>query len=417
MPPNAVHRTAAIFGLLRHRELRAIWFAEWISDVGSFVTFIALAVYMQELTGSALAVGVALAIRSVPWFTIGPFAGALADRLDRRSLMVASDLARALLVGALPFTRAPWQAYLLALLAAMFSPVFRPARSALLPQIAPEGRLVPALAVMETTHQVLHTIGPAIGGLVVLLVGARKAFFVDAASFLLSAAFILRVRSRGRPLRERVSPLEDLARGVRAVLATPAARAYTLLETALRLGYGGVLALLVEYVRVELGRPGGQYGLVLSVAGLGTVAASLAIAARDDRHARTPWAWASVAGLGAFVLASVEPPFIGLLPIALAAGISDAGVGIPMAATLAETLGDDLRGRAYGIANGLGELAAATGSVAFAWLGDPGRLGPGNGIALAALVGTMLGAAVLASGAGSAITRTERTRLAGIEPR
>ena len=88
MQLSLVRRTVAIFAVLRDRELRALWYADWISDVGNFVTFIALAVYINRLTGSATAVGFALALRSVPWFTIGPVAGVLADRMDRRAVMI-----------------------------------------------------------------------------------------------------------------------------------------------------------------------------------------------------------------------------------------------------------------------------------------------------------------------------------------
>src|SRR5437867_7291862 len=203
MPRPYVQRTVAIFRVLADRELRSLWFADWINDVGNFVTFIALAVYINSLTGTATAVGLALALRSVPEFTIGPFAGVMVDRLDRRSVAIVTCLIRAVLVGALPFTHAAWQAYALSLSSAMFGPLFRPARSALLAQVAPEGKLVPSLAVLETTHQVLHTVGPAIGGLAVLLVGARHAFFLDAASFVVAAAFLTAVRPRGKPTQER----------------------------------------------------------------------------------------------------------------------------------------------------------------------------------------------------------------------
>src|SRR5438034_331129 len=249
-----------IFRVLRDRELRALWFADWINDAGSFITFIALAVYINNLTGSATAVGFALALRTIPWFTIGPFAGVLVDRLDRRSVMIGTCLIRAVLVGVLPFTHAAWQAYVLSFSSSLFGPLFRPARSALLAQVAPEGKLVPSLSVLETTHQVLHTIDPAIGGLAVLPVGARHAFFLAAA-----------------------------------------------------------------------------------------------------------------AGVGCFALAWFEPSFVWLGPIAFACGLADSGAGSPMAATLAEQLSDEFRGRAYAVVNGLIALADAAGSLGFAWLGETGR--------------------------------------------
>ena len=411
MPAPFVHRTASVFGTLRNRELRAFWLSDWVSDAGSFVTFIALAVYVNQLTGSPAAVGLALALRSIPWFTFGPFAGVLADRLDRRSVMIVSNLARAALVALLPFTETVWLIYVIAFASACFGPLFRSARSALLPLIAPERQLVPALAVLETTHQTLHTIGPAFGGLVVLLVGARWAFFVDAASFVGATVFLLAIPGRGRAERQPRAVRHDLADGVRKLFATPPVLAWVLLEVPLALGSSGVIALLVPYVRDQLGRPGGVYGIVLAVAGLGTVVSSLVIASRDDRHSRAPWALASVLSLAAFIAVLGNPSFLMLLPIAFVSGLGEAGIGIPMTATLAETLPDDIRGRAYSVANSLTELASAAGSIGFAWLGEPEHLGVGPGIALASAVGAGLGVLILMLGGAAIIRRRERDRL------
>lgn len=412
MPRRSLDRTAAILNVLRDRELRSLWFSDWISDVGNFITAIALAVYINKLTGTATGVGVVLALHSVPWFTIGPFAGVLVDRLDRRAVMIATCLCRAVLVGLLPFTTAAWQAYVLSFAAALFGPFFRPARSAFLAQVAPERRLVPALAVMETTHQVLHMIGPAIGGIAVLLVGARQAFFLDAASFVIAAGFLATIGSRGKPAGERGTTLSDLRAGIRTIVRAPAVRTYALLNAALSLGFAGVDAVLVVYVRDVLGRPAGQFGLVLSMAGLGTVVTSLVIAARDDRHSRTPWAVASVAGVATFALGWLEPSFLFLLPIAFAAGLGDSGAGIPMAATIAEQLVDEVRGRANSVVDGLYEVATAIGSLAFAWLAEPGRLGPARAMAASAVTGSGLGVLVLLVGGAAAIAVHERRRLA-----
>jgi MFS transporter, NRE family, putaive nickel resistance protein len=405
----------AVFAVLRHRELRALWFADWINDVGNFVTFIALAVYINRLTGSAAAVGLALALRAVPWFTIGPVAGVLADRMDRRAVMIGCSLIRAVLVGALPFTTEAWQAYVLSFGSSLFGPVFRPARSALLAQVAPREQLVPALAVTETTHQVLHTVGPAIGGLAVLVLGARNAFFVDAASFVVAAGFVGTVASRGKPGTERRSTAHELREGIRELFLAPAVRTYALLTAATALGFSGVTAVLLVYLQQVLHRPGGQYGIVLSVAGLGTVLASLAIAARDRHHSRTPWVVAAAIGVGAFALSWYSPSLFWLVPIAFVSGLADAGAGIPMPATIAETLPDHLRGRAYSATESMFALTAAVGSLGFAWLGDAGRLGAARAMALAGVTGCALGLAVLAAGGIGAIRRSERARLAAVD--
>jgi MFS family permease len=416
MPFPVLGRGVAIFAVLKDRELRALWFADWISDVGNFVTFIALAVYINRLTGSAAAVGFALALRSVPWFTIGPVAGVLADRMDRRAVMIWSQVIRGLLVGALPFTHAAWQAYALSFASSVFGPVFRPARAALLAQVAPSDQLVPALAVTETTHQVLHTVGPAIGGLAVFALGARNAFFVDAASFVVAAGFVASIATRGKPVSERRSTSHELREGIREVFVAPAVRTYALVNAALSLGFAGVIALLVVYLEDVLHRSGGQYGIVLSIAGLGTVVASLVIASRDRHHSRTPWAVASALGVGAFMLAWFGPSMAWLLPIAFVSGLADAGAGIPMTATIAETLPDRVRGRAYGATESMYALTSAVGSLAFAWLGDVRRFGPARAMAVSAAAGCGLALAVLAAGGWAAIARSERGRLRRTPP-
>jgi MFS family permease len=404
-------RAASVFAVLRNRELRAFWTSDWVSDAGSFVTFIALAVYVNQLTGSPAAVGLALGLRSVPWFTIGPFAGVLADRLDRRAVMVASNLIRAGLVAVLPFVRAVWAIYVIALASACWGPLFRSARSALLPVIAPRRELVPALAVIETTHQVLHTVGPAFGGLIVLLFGARWAFFVDSASFVLATLFLLQIPSRGRAETERRTVRSEVADGFRRLFATAPLRAWVLLDVPLALGASGIVALLVPYVRDELGRPGGEYGVVLAVAGLGTVLSSLVIAARDDDHSRAPWAVASILSLAAFLAVLGHPSFWPLLAIAFVSGLGEAGIVIPITATVAETLPDDVRGRAYGAHNSMSELASAVGSIGFAWLGEPEHLGVVPAIGLSAAIGAALALIPLVLGGGAAIARRERERL------
>jgi MFS family permease len=168
----------------------------------------------------------------------------------------------------------------------------------------------------------------------------------------------------------------------------------------------------VVYLREQLHRSGGEFGLVLSVAGLGTVLASLVIAARDDHASRTPWAYISILGLGLYCLVWLRLPIVPLLFVALASGASDAGAGIPMSATIAEGLSDAVRGRAYGAIQAINEFGAAAGSVAFAWLGEPGRMGPANALGLAAAVGAVLASLVLWLGGGRAIARAERARLA-----
>jgi predicted MFS family arabinose efflux permease len=158
-----------------------------------------------------------------------------------------------------------------------------------------------------------------------------------------------------------------------------------------------------------------MYGVALSVAGAGTVVISLVIAARDEHHPRTIWALASVPGVAVFALVWLRPGFVALLPIALAFGLADSGAGIPLAATIAEAMPNDVRGRAYAADESIYDLASAAGSLGFAWLGEPARLGVVASMTLAAAAGAVLGAIVLAAGGVAAIAAFERRRLDAIK--
>jgi MFS family permease len=385
--------------------------AEWISDAGSYVTFIALAVYIHSLTGGVTAVGFALGLRSIAGFLFGPFTGVIADRLERRAVMIFCDLTRAVLVAMLPFTHAAWEAYALAFGSGLLGPLFRSARAALLPQVAPGPKLVPALTVAETTHHVLHSVGPAIGGLVVLAVGARHAFFVDSASFVVSAAYLARIRRLGRPEASGHSPVHEFLEGVTVVFKTPAVRTYSLVNAAVALSGAGFVALLVVYVRDELRLPGGYFGLVLAVGGAATVMVSVAIALRDAHHSRTPWLFVTAVAGGLFVFALLKPPFAMLLLLGVGIGLQDGGIDVPSSAVSAETLPNRLRGRAAAAQEGFGDFFFAAGSIGFAWLGDPHRLGIPKAMALAGATGVALSSLVLAFGGLRAVTESEHRRL------
>ncbi len=153
---------------------------------------------------------------------------------------------------------------------------------------------------------------------------------------------------------------------------------------------------------------------MLAVGGVATVAASLAIAVRDDRHPRTPWAFVSTLAGGAFVLALAHPSFLVLLLLGLPLGLLDGGIDVPSSAAEAELLANRFRGRAAGASQGFGDLLFASGSILFAWLGEPARLGIEGAMALAGATGVSLALAVLALGGARAIADSERTRLAAL---
>lgn len=375
-----------------------MWCAEIVSDVGNFITFVALGILVYDLTGKAFAVGLAYGLRGIPWFTIGPIAGVIVDRVDRRLAMVVADLARAVLVVGLAFASEIWQAYVIAFLLGCFGPFFRPARQALLPVIAPGDDYVRALALSEVAHQSLHTVGPAIGGAVVLLAGTRGAFLADAVTFLLSAALIALVSARGaagrRPSLGEVR--HDLAEGGRVLRRDRVMRALVLSGGAQVLGVSAVTALLVPYIKRVLHEGAGEYGLALGVGGVGTVVTSLALARHGGRIRRAPWLMVAAVSPAVFVLVAFRPSLWLLLAIMFAQGVGVTGLVLYDNVIIAERTPDRMRGRVFSLTGATTEVADVAGALVLTALGD--AIGVPPAIAVAGILAAALATAFLAPG-------------------
>ncbi len=193
--------SAAGGSLLRNKRFLQLWIGQGFSFVGDFVSTVALVVLVVQISGSASAVGGVLVARLVPTLA-SPLVGVLADRLDRRVILVACDLARATLIVGVIFTRSLLLIYALVFLIGAARTFFNPTVRAAFPSVVGEGDLARANALISGTFSVSVMAGPALGGLLVATVGVGAAFALDAATYLISAALLSRI-SLPPPERER----------------------------------------------------------------------------------------------------------------------------------------------------------------------------------------------------------------------
>src|ERR671914_126108 len=189
--------------LLRNARFLRLWIGQGTSFVGDAISMIALVVLVVQITGSASAVGGALVARLLPTIA-SPLAGVLADRLDRRFVLVGSDLARAVLVLGLVFARDLATIYVLVFLMGLARTIFNPTIRAAFPSVVGGGDLTRANALISGTFSVSETVGPVLGGLLVASVGVNAAFALDSATYLVSAAFLFRV-PLSRPQRDEAN--------------------------------------------------------------------------------------------------------------------------------------------------------------------------------------------------------------------
>ncbi|HEY0099589.1 MAG TPA: MFS transporter [Pyrinomonadaceae bacterium] len=268
--------------LRQNRGFRQLWLGQVVSQLGDWFDTIAVMTLVLNLTGSGRDVGLIMVARFLPSVVVGPLSGVVADRFNRRTVMLVSDILRAVVVLGFLFVRRPdqiWLIYALTVLQLTFSTFFEPAKSAAIPSIVAERDLVTANAITSVTWSAMLTLGAVAGGLVTGWFGTDAAFVVDSATYLLSAALIWRIRLPPRPPREKTRltiskalGITDTLEGIRYVRTRPRVLALLAVKPAWGLG-GGILALLAVFGEKVF--PVGQtaatgIGVLYAARGIGT---------------------------------------------------------------------------------------------------------------------------------------------------
>ncbi|HSF83151.1 MAG TPA: MFS transporter [Anaerolineales bacterium] len=266
----------------RNSNYRSLWIGEIISLFGDWFNLIASAALISSLTSSGLAVGGLFVVRMLAPFIVSPLAGVFADRLNRKRLLIVSDLTRAAIVLGFLLIRDPrhvWLLYSLTAVQLAISGFFYPARNAILPEIVSRNELGAANALSSATWSVMLALGAALGGLVAGQWGIYPAFVIDSLSFLLSAFFISRIiyhpasktTDQGRSLRNAFTQYWE---GLRYLRQNAGILAISLHKAALALTVNGafqVIQVALAEQKFVIGEGGGtSLGMLYAISGVGT---------------------------------------------------------------------------------------------------------------------------------------------------
>jgi MFS family permease len=387
-----------LFAPLTIRDYRLTWFGESVSLIGDHFHIVALSWLVLGLTGSGLALGAVLVASAIPRGIFMLVGGVLSDRIPPRSLVLASNIIRAALTAAIAVlifggSVQVWQLMLIGIAFGTVDAVFYPAINTLVARLVPSERLAAANGLLQGTSQLIGTIGPALAGFAIAIIGVAAAFAIDALSFVVAAIALWLVHTgatrpsdpapatevaamtteaaatTAEPVAAQPSMWAALTEGFRAILGDPMMRQLVLLSLVFNLAFTGPIVVGLPWlVLVHFGGDAPMLGLLFGVLGAG----SLIGAVLGGSLAR-PARFGSIV-LGLVVVMGVLFAGIGLAPSVAAAallagpmGVCNGYTNVVLIAWIQERTEPRLLGRTMSFVM-LGSVVAAPLSLALAGL-------------------------------------------------
>ena len=280
-PDRLNESSIGYFPLLKQNpSFRNLWYGQVISELGNWVNSIALYALILQLTGSGMAMAAAMMAKLLPMVIISPFAGVVIDRIDRKTVLIVSDILRCFTVLCFLIVESRedlWLVYALTLFEVALTGFFEPARSAILPSIVKKNHLVTANAISGATWSIMLTLGAALGGFVVSLFGVKVAFILDALTYLLSAWFIIKISYPNTKSEEPIkknnsSGIKGLLEGGRYLISHPIVLALALLKSGMAIK-GGIMTLIPLFANRLWSDPAAvsvAVGIMFSSRGIGS---------------------------------------------------------------------------------------------------------------------------------------------------
>ena len=333
-------------------DFRLLFLATLGSGFGTYLAAIALTVDIYDRTGSGTWVAALLIVDFLPMIAIGLFFGPLVDRLSRRGLMIGSDVLRLAVFCALPFAGSPTAIVILAGIAGLATGFFRPAVYAGLPNLVPDDELANANALLQGIENLAWMVGPVIGGAILALSSPDVAYWINAATFLLSALLLLRIPARRLRSEEPLTRghWHDLADGFRVVRRSRALLTVFVVWNIVFVGTAAVNVAEVVVAKVSLDSGNVGFGILVGASGLGLTLGSLWASAALDRVGMRRLYAGSIAVMGLFFFAAAVSPTVWVAAAFVVVAAAGNGCALVCNALLVQRGAPDrVRGRAFTI--------------------------------------------------------------------
>ena len=318
--------------------------------MGTYLAAVALTVDVFDRTGSGAWVSALLIADFLPVILIGLLFAPLVDRLSRRRLLIVSDLARAALFCVLPFATSATAIVALAALVGIATGFFRPAVYAGMPNLVDDARLPDATSLFHTVENLTWMVGPVLGGVLIAAQGPDLAYWLNAVTFVLSAAFLVRIpaaRLQAGTVESR-GHWRDIGDGIQVVLRSQALLAVLVVWNVVMLGNAAINVAEVVLAKVALDSGDIGFGVLVAAGGLGLTLGSLASGTAVNRIGLGRLYALGIGLMAAgYAVAAVAPSIYVAVPAVVLAAFGNGAAVVCNALFVQRGAPDELRGRAF----------------------------------------------------------------------
>jgi MFS transporter, NRE family, putaive nickel resistance protein len=341
---------------LKNPIFARLYTAQTINLIGDALSWVGLALLAFELAGEKAGTVLAgtLTLRVMAFVVLSPIAGAIADRVDRKRLMMTTHLARMGIVCLLPFVTQVWQIYGIVLLLNVFYAFFAPTYTATIPLVTTEEQRSQAIALSSATYQLLGVLGPGFAGSIAAFVGTRQIFLLDGITFLIAAILIARlpgelmVNQSQQTARTLNHTVQDIRTGTQCLWLDPPIRYALVMQLIAAIAGAEILVNTVGHVQGTLNFGKVEYGWVMAAFGIGATLASVGLGHTQQKI--SPILFTS---LGAVLITMALVPahrvdLSGLLLLWAIAGVGQTLVNVPTQTLIADRVSLEIQGRVYG---------------------------------------------------------------------
>jgi len=343
------------FRALKYRVFAILYFAESISLLGDAFTWVGLALlsYQFGQEKSAFILATALTLRVTAFIIFSPFAGVLADKVSRKTILYTTHFIRMAIVACLPFVNHEWQIYVLVFLLNVFNAFFTPTYRSVIPQVVDQAHYRQAVGLSTATFQILSVLGPELAGILAVWFGAKQIFFIDAGSFVIAAVLILmlpaaKLQHAIKKNKKTFTAWHDAIKGIRLLFKNPLIRFALFIEFVSAIAGAQILVNTVGHIKSGLRLDDRHYGWVMAAFGIGASIAAFVAGSLDKTKTRR---FSLIAGALVLAITISITNFVGypvMLVLWLFAGLGQSLAEMPSETLIGENIAEGEQGKVYG---------------------------------------------------------------------